>query len=147
MLEPVLAPKEPPRGAQNQPKRAQEAPESTLKSIFKAKISIYQKCNFSVVKCSFCEGGRARVGAQNRRREAPRDGKRGGRRERKKKRKKCIRMARKGSTKKVFKLNGFKKKSIWKSIWIDDADPFIFTGRKWPSFTVIRFLRYFEGGR
>ena len=56
-LEPVLAPKEPPRGGPNPPKRAQEAPESTLKSIFKSQISIYQKCGFSVVKCNFLRVG------------------------------------------------------------------------------------------
>ena len=56
-LEPVLAPKELPRGGPNPPKRAQEAPESTLKSIFKSKISIYQKCVFSAVKCCFLRVG------------------------------------------------------------------------------------------
>ena len=59
---------------------------------------------------------------------------------------KCKHMARKGSAKKALKLKGVKN-SIWKSIWIDDADPCIFTGRKWPLFTIIRFLRFLEGGR
>ena len=71
-LEPVLAPKEPPGPPENAPKRAQEAPKSTFKSIVKCKTSLYQKCWFSSSKMKIFEGGRARVGAQNRRREAPR---------------------------------------------------------------------------
>ena len=130
-LEPVLAPKEPPRGGPNPPKRAQEAPESTLKSIFKSKISIYQKCGFSVVKCSFLRvGGPAwelKIDAE-RLQEIEKT--------RRKKRAK----------KEEKKVQTYGPNSIWKSIWIDDADPCISTGRKLPLFTIIRFLRYFEGG-
>ena len=71
-LEPVLAPKEPPAPPENAPKRAQEAPKSTFKSIVKCKTSLYQKCWFSLCKMKIFYGGRAPVGAQNRRREAPR---------------------------------------------------------------------------
>ena len=40
----VLAPKEPPGPPENAPTRAQEAPKSTFRSIFKCKTSLHQTC-------------------------------------------------------------------------------------------------------
>ena len=56
-LEFVLAPKEPPGPPENAPKRAQEAPKSTLKSIVKCKTLLYQTCGFSSSKMKILRVG------------------------------------------------------------------------------------------